>query len=75
MDKLSRDYGHAKKMMVVAIFLAGANAALDVWQMQVGRFSAYYSIVPFTALFQFGYYYLIIKLFSWFLEKAGKAKG
>jgi hypothetical protein len=75
MKGVRRNFGNSEAKLAGVILLTGANVALDIWQMKVGRYSAYYSLVPIAAVFQFGYYYLIIKLFSWLVEKAGKTSN
>ncbi|MEY4398285.1 MAG: hypothetical protein RLZ53_861 [Actinomycetota bacterium] len=72
MKSVRPNFGNSKAKLAGVILLTGANVALDIWQMKVGRYSAYYSLVPIAAVFQLGYFYLIIRLFSWLLEKAEK---
>jgi hypothetical protein len=72
MRKVRRNPGNFRTILAGAAALTVANVIFTIWQMQVGRFSAYYDLVPFAAVFQFGYFYLIMKLFSWLLEKAEK---
>lgn len=43
--------------------------ALIWWQMFIGRFSAYYTVLTLTVPFLFVYYYLVTLLLKWALDK------
>ena len=66
---ISKDASQGYIVLFSSLIFLFSNAVLLAWQMFIGRFSAYYIVIPISVPFLFIYYYFVSSVLKWALDK------